>query len=35
MNCDHEHGICLLPFAEDLTLEEFIERLLHYLASPW
>lgn len=29
MTCDHDKGICLLPFAQDLTLREFIERLVH------
>jgi hypothetical protein len=29
MNCDHENGLCLLPFVDDMTLEEFIRRLVH------
>lgn len=29
MSCDHDAGICALPFRDDLTLREYIERLVH------
>ena len=35
MICDHAHGICWLPFSDNLTPEEFFERLLHWLGDKW
>jgi hypothetical protein len=29
MTCDHKHGICFLPFVTEMTLEEFLRRLIH------